>query len=128
MLPDHSPQIISGNAQADGVIRNGWLIGHFVDDDPVRYSTEAEVKWGVHVAGEHRSQWSSNYTATTVSILVHGRFRLYFPDREVLLVQQGDYALWLPKVPHYWLAESDSTLITVRFPSIPGDIIEELKR
>ncbi len=108
--------------------RHGWFIGHFMDDDPIRCSADVEVKWGVHRAGEHRSQWSSSHTATTVSILIHGRFRLYFPDYEVLLAETGDYALWLPKVPHYWLAETDSTLITVRFPSTPGDIIEELKR
>lgn len=52
----HSSQIILGNAQTDGMLRNGWFIGHFVDDDPVRYSTDVEVKWGVHAAGESRSQ------------------------------------------------------------------------
>jgi len=127
MSSDHSQQIIFGNAQTDGNSRHGWFIGHFVNDNLARCSAEVEVKWGIHAAGEHRSQWSSNHTATTVSILIQGRFRIYFPEREFLLTQKGDYALWFPKVPHYWLVETDSTLITVRFPSTPGDTIEELK-
>jgi quercetin dioxygenase-like cupin family protein len=59
--------------------------------------------------------------ATTLSILVKGRFRLQFPEQEILLSREGDYALWLPGVPHYWSAEEDSVIVTVRWPSLSGD-------
>ncbi len=115
-------QIIVGNAPSEGANRWGWFLGHFVTptDDP-RSTATLEVKWGVHKAGEGRSQWAINAEATTLSILIEGRFRLYFPDREILLSSQGDYALWAPGVAHYWLAESDSTILTVRWPSKAGD-------
>ncbi|MBC6435384.1 signal peptidase I [Nostoc sp. HG1] len=124
MQLDNSHQVIFGNAIADGVNQHGWFIGHFIDENSARCTSEVEVKWGVHTAGDQRSQWSINHTATTLSILVHGRFRLYFPDHEILLAHEGDYALWLPEVAHNWVAEADSAVITVRLPSTSGDTIE----
>ena len=102
----------------------GWFIGHFVTptDDPRSLST-LEVKWAVHKAGESRLQWAMNAEATTLSILINGRFRLQFPEQEVILSLEGDYVLWLPGVPHCWSAEFDSTVLTVRWPSIPGDSV-----
>jgi hypothetical protein len=116
--------IVLGNARTAGAKWHGWFMGHFVDSDPALATSAVEVKWGVHAEGDSRTQWSTNRAATTVSILIHGRFRLYFPDREVLLAQEGDYALWLPGVSHNWVAEASSTVLTVRYPSIPGDIME----
>jgi hypothetical protein len=123
-----------GNAADDGAAYRGWIVGHFVgvgvgvegggmlesSDDPARTGA-VEVKWGVHPAGERRAVPAVNATATTLSLLVRGRFRLVLPDREVVLAREGDYALWPPGVAHDWLAEEDSVVITVRWPSVPGD-------
>jgi len=118
------PQVVFGNAQVEGASRWGWFIGHFVTpaEDP-RSTSIVEVKWGVHQAGEGRSQWSMNAEATTLSILIEGRFRLQFPDQEVILSHEGDYVLWSPGVPHCWLAEATSTVLTVRWPSKSGDSV-----
>ena len=118
------PKIVFGNADIEGATRWGWFIGHFVTptDDP-RSTSDLEVKWGVHPAGEGRSQWGMNAQATTLSILIKGRFRVQFPDREVVLSREGDYVLWSPGVPHCWLAEEDSTILSVRWPSQPGDTV-----
>lgn len=115
-------RVIFGNAGAEGASRGGWFAGHFItpEDDP-RSTSALEVKWGIHQAGECRTQWAVNAEATTLSILVKGRFRLQFPDREILLTNEGDYAIWLPGVPHHWQAEEDSTIVTVRWPSKSGD-------
>lgn len=119
------PQIIFGNSEIEGKDRRGWFMGHFItpSDDP-RATSALEVKWGTHPAGEKRSEWAVNNTATTVSILISGRFRLQFPEREIVLAKQGDYVLWLPGVPHCWLAEEESIVLTVRYPSIPEDSIQ----
>lgn len=113
-------QIIVGNSHTDGQARRGWFMGYFVtpDDDP-RSTSVLEVKWGTHAAGDSRPEWGVNHQATTLSILISGRFRLQFPDREVVLAKEGDYVLWLPGVPHGWLAEEASTVLTVRYPSVP---------
>lgn len=117
-----SPNIVFGNANREGEKQAGWFLGHFIapTDDP-RSTALLEVKWGNHKAGDNRTQWSKNAEATTLSILINGRFRLQFPEQEFVLSQEGDYALWLPGVPHYWSAETDSTIVTVRWPSKPGD-------
>jgi hypothetical protein len=120
-----SPQVVFGNAQVESVNRWGWFLGHFVTprDDP-RSTSLLEVKWGVHKAGDGRPEWAVNAEATTLSILIQGRFRLQFPEQEFLLSREGDYVLWLPGVSHSWLAEEDSTVVTVRWPSKPEDSIE----
>jgi len=60
-----------------------------------------------------------NVEATTLSILVQGRFRLQ--EQEFLLCRAGDYVLGSPGVSHCWAAESDCTVIMIRWPSKPGD-------
>ncbi|HEY9871946.1 MAG TPA: hypothetical protein V6D12_00820 [Candidatus Obscuribacterales bacterium] len=120
-----SAEVVKGNALTEGESRRGWFIGHFINptDDP-RSTDIVEVKWAFHKAGEGRTQWATNAQATTLSMLISGRFCLQFPDQEVVLSNQGDYVLWLPGVPHWWSAESDSTVVTVRWPSTSGDSID----
>ena len=116
------PGVIAGNAGGGGAPYRGWLVGHFAGAPDAPTRTEAvEVKWGVHPAGERRATAAVNARATTLSILVRGRFRLRFPDRVVVLEREGDYALWEPGVAHDWLAEEESVVVTVRWPSVPND-------
>jgi hypothetical protein len=121
------PKVVFGNASVEGANRWGWFLGHFITptDDP-RSTPLLEVKWGVHKAGDGRNQWATNVEATTLSILINGRFRLQFPEQEFVLSREGDYVLWCPGVPHYWSAEEDSTVLTVRWPSKPEDSREIL--
>ncbi len=115
-------RILVGNAGADGAAHRGWLVGHFAGVPGAPNCSEAvEVKWGVHPAGERRATAAVNATATTLSVLVRGRFRLRFPERVVVLEREGDYALWPPGVAHDWLAEAESIVLTVRWPSLAGD-------
>ena len=117
-----TPGVISGNAADDSADRRGWLAGHFLTgpDDP-RATGDVEVKWAVYDGGEVRPNWGINDQAHTLAILVRGVFRLRFPEREVLLAKEGDYVLWEPGVPHLWQAETAAVVVTVRWPSLPGD-------
>ena len=112
---------VCGNAGRDGAMRGGWFLGHFLPPADPRASEAVEVKWGVHRAGDCRAAWAVNHQATSLSVLVRGRFRLYLPTAEVLLAQPGDYLLWPPGVPHHWRAEEDTVVLTVRWPSRPAD-------
>ncbi len=98
------------------------MLGHFLDgkSDP-RATVDVEVKWAVYEGGERRVAWGVNDRAHTLAILVRGLFRLRFPEREVLLATEGDYVLWEPGVPHLWQAEGPTIVVTVRWPSLPGD-------
>lgn len=119
------PKVSFGNAFVEGINRSGWFLGHFVDlvEDP-RSTPILEVKWAVHKAGDSRLRWAMNVQATTLSILIAGQFRFQFPEEEFLLSCEGDYVLWSAGVPHCWSAERDSTVLTVRWPSLPGDSLE----
>ena len=117
-----TPGVTSGNAAQDSANRRGWLVGHFLPgpDDP-RATADVEVKWAVYDGGEVRPDWGVNDRAHTLAILVRGVFRLRFPEHEVLLSQEGDYVLWEPGVPHLWHAETPAVVVSVRWPSLPGD-------
>jgi hypothetical protein len=112
--------VYTGNAGADAPLDRGWLLGHFKDAGDLRHSEALEIKWGVHPRGEKRRQWVRGEERTTFQVLVSGRFRVEFPGRSVVLARQGDYVVWGRGVDHSWVAEEDSTLLTVRWPSVPG--------
>jgi hypothetical protein len=99
----------------------GWFVGHFIRpvDDP-RHAEEVEVKWGIHPVGDARATVSPGLAATTLSILVSGTFCLSFQDQEVRLTRPGDYVLFPPGVAHSWVAEAESVVLTVRWPSGSG--------
>ncbi|MBW8794243.1 MAG: signal peptidase I [Streptomyces sp.] len=109
-----------GKAGKDAATDRGWLLGHFKEHDDPRHSDAVEVKWGVHPRGEQRTQWVEGEVRTALLVLVTGRFRMEFPGRSVLLEEQGDYVVWGRGVDHSWVAEDDSVVLTVRWPSVPG--------
>ncbi|XUL85958.1 signal peptidase I [Streptomyces galilaeus] len=115
-----SGNIYVGNAGKDAPLDSGWLLGHFKDAGDPRRTDAVEVKWGIHPQGDERLEWVRGDERTALLVLVSGRFRVKFPERSVLLEQQGDYVVWGPGVDHSWFAEEESVLVTVRWPSVSG--------
>ena len=117
--------IATGNALQDGGgERRGWFIGHFADpSDGLKSTSAVEVKWGVHARGEQKSALAHNLRAATLSVLVSGAFQVDFPDQgqSITLRAPGDYVLFAPGVPHRWTALEDTVILSVRWPSLPGD-------
>ncbi|MEU6407115.1 signal peptidase I [Streptomyces sp. NPDC046985] len=109
-----------GRAGRDAALDRGWLLGHFKAPGDPRHSDAVEIKWGVHPRGERRARWVTGEVRTALLVLVSGRFRMEFPGREVLLAEQGDYVVWGRGVDHSWVAEEDSVVLTVRWPSVTG--------
>ncbi|NYJ34600.1 cupin domain-containing protein [Nocardiopsis aegyptia] len=109
-----------GNAGQDAPADQGWILGHFREVGDARHSDAVEVKWGVHPRGDERARWVTGEERTALLVLVSGRFRVDFPDRSVILAEQGDYVVWGKGVDHSWYAEEESVLLTVRWPSVPG--------
>lgn len=115
-----SDHIYVGNAGVDAAGDRGWLLGHFKPPGDPRHSDAVEIKWGVHPAGDERAQWATGETRTALLVLISGRFRVELPGRSVLLSEPGDYVVWGKGVDHSWRAEEQSTVLTVRWPSVPG--------
>jgi mannose-6-phosphate isomerase-like protein (cupin superfamily) len=114
--------VVVGNAGVDGIAYGGWFVGHFVRpvDDP-RATGDVEIKWGRHPPGDKRGAWSVCDEATWLAILVRGQFCVEFPDREVRLTREGDYVFVPPGIPHTARSEEESVVLTIRWPSVPGD-------
>ena len=117
-------QIYLGNATVDARADRGWLLGHFMPAADLRHSEDVEIKWGIHARGDRRARWVTDEKRTAVLILISGRFRVELPGRNVLLARQGDYVVFRG-IGHSWLAEEESVVISVRWPSIPGYAIPE---
>lgn len=103
----------------------GWFIGHFIDPktNELNFSSEVEVKWGVHKKNQQKEVIGTNTTATTLTLLISGKFTMLFPEQEkkITLCQQGDYLIFPAGIAHAWIADADSVVLTVRWPSIKGD-------
>lgn len=110
-------EIYHGNAEIDGPVHRGWLVGHFMPAEDIRHSDDVEIKWGVHSKGDERSERVGAEHRTTVVLLVTGRFRVDLDTGPVVLERTGDYLMYGPGVGHFWRAEADSVVITVRWPS-----------
>ena len=122
-----SNNTIFSNAIIDGKENFGWFIGHFIKPENSPRSTNAiEVKWASYVAGDKRTNWSQNVTATTISVLFRGRFHVIFSDKEYIMTKEGDYVLTPPGVTHSWYAEQDTIILTIRWPSSPGDSVQSI--
>ncbi|GAA2625026.1 cupin domain-containing protein [Paractinoplanes durhamensis] len=113
-------EIYVGNADLDAPKERGWLIGHFLPDGDPRHSTDVEVKWGRHPAGDRRAEWARGERRTAVLVLISGCFHMEFPERTVVLSAPGDYVLWGPGVDHTWFAPQETVVLTCRWPSVPG--------
>jgi quercetin dioxygenase-like cupin family protein len=112
----------SGNAQHDGAPTGGWFVGHFLPAATVAGTDDVELKWFTHPAGQQRDGWATGEERTTVALLISGRFRIDLPDGQVLLETPGDYVMWGPGTAHSWKSESESTMVTIRWPSrLPAD-------
>jgi len=110
---------VFGNAVEAGKSSRGWILGHFMagPHNPL-HSDDVEVKWYTHARGETRAGWAPPITVKTLNVLIHGRFAVLFPDREVVLQEQGDFVLFGPGVAHSFRSIEESLVLTVRWPSI----------
>jgi hypothetical protein len=118
-------KIISGNLNnQEDKEKRGWFIGNFITDNKYFYNKEFEVRWFSHKKGEKKEEISANKSAKTLSILINGKFLIRFPQdkKEIILSKSGDYAFWDSGVYHNSEALKDSTVLTIRWPSINDDI------
>jgi hypothetical protein len=111
-----------GNAAIDGYSDGslGWFIGCFIPEPfGLRHSAAIEVKWGVHNAGDTKRTSEHKTVGTTLTLLVSGSLVLEFPEINVsrTLDKPGDYAIFTPEIKHNWKSLTDSTVVTVRWPS-----------
>lgn len=106
--------IYSGNAQIDGMDYRGWIVGSFVPEG-LRHCKTVEIKWGMHKAGEGRADWATDERRTTICILISGKLKMHFRERNVLLETAGDYLMWGEGIDHRWQSIDDSIVLTIRW-------------
>ena len=96
-----------GNAADDGDQYRGWLLGHFIDPDAhgIRHTTDLEVKWGVHPAGQTRpGGWTTGETRTSLLMLITGKWRQEmtvgtFTLKDPTIISSGAPASSTPGLP-----------------------------
>ena len=118
-LASDDRSIISiGNAVLTGQNHGGWFVGPFLSNEAnIRHTDAVEVKWGLHMAGDVRTDVNDDAGMHSLAILITGTFVIEFPTlgEEVMLSHTGDYVLYGPGVAHRWRAIDASTVLTVRW-------------
>jgi cupin superfamily acireductone dioxygenase involved in methionine salvage len=128
--------ITTGNTKRDGREFGFWFVGRIEkwcreNDIPfdakqygLRNTGALEVKWGIYKKGELRNEWALRSDKTAMSILIRGDFTFIFrradnhdEQREVRLVNEGDYVIWREDVEHTWRMDEDSEILTLRWSS-----------
>ncbi len=110
-------KIVVGNAYKD---RNNahWLVGRFMDTKDLKVDKRIEIGWTSIKAGHDKKIWTKSTKATTMTILIKGKFVNSFPKLgDVVLQKEGDYIIYAPNVPHTRRAIKDSVLLNLRWPS-----------
>lgn len=116
------PQSVAfGNAAVDGKAHGGWWVGHFIDGADMRRSSAVETKWVSHAGGKRHDGFATNAVGTSMAVLISGKHRVEFERSYVVLQTAGDYVMWGPGVAHSWTALQDSTILSIRWPSLSGD-------
>lgn len=87
----------------------------------MRHSSAVETKWAWHTGGKRHDGFATNKVGTSMAVLISGRHRLEFERSYVVLEKVGDYVIWGAGVAHSWSALEDSTILSIRWPSLSGD-------
>jgi hypothetical protein len=110
--------------KGDGV----WKVGHFAKR-PNFKTDKTEFQW-VHemLAGEHKKSTVYYQQSSTLTVLIEGKIEIIFPHSKnhpkVILKEHGAYNFFGPNVCHTWKAIKKTTLVSVRWPSIPDDQVK----
>jgi hypothetical protein len=122
-LMEHKNQIATGNVS--DIAQRGWIMGHFMEGPDWAKQSGFEIKWGEHKKGGGKADFGVNKTAGSLDILVRGKYKFVWledgVERSATLSAQGDYMYWPPGVAHRSEMLEDTLIITVRWPSVPGD-------
>ena len=120
-------KILQGNLDVlnkENPNRKGWIIGSFIEDNPMFQSDEFEVKWAKHKKGYYKEGLKTNFETKTVTIIIKGKFQINFTNKDdrleevIVLKKLGDYVAYdASKVDHTAEALEDSLLIVFRWPS-----------
>lgn len=112
----------SANAIDIGRPRRGWVVGRFIEDpESLLRSENCEIKLFKHAKGDKREQWSYSRSSTSFTMLIAGKWSQEYLEGTVELTEPFDFTTWGPYVPHKWEALEESIMLTIRWPSIPGD-------
>jgi hypothetical protein len=114
-------KIYKGNAKGSGKLSGGWFLAHFIEEHDLLKSSKIELKFGEHFEGD-KCDWKSSYEGSTISILIKGEFLISFNTsnhiEHITLEKEGDFVIWDNLVHHKWKSVKDSTILTVRWPSL----------
>ena len=113
--------VITGNFNIVANEHKGWVVGHFMEESSPLKTNDLEIKWGVNKAGDTKIAPAKNTQAKSLAILIKGKVKLQFNDKDITLRKEGDYCFYDAGVSHSWIVEEDSLTITIRWPSLSGD-------
>jgi len=112
-----------GNFKEESKLKNGWFIGHFMEDG-LRKTDKFEVKYWEFPPGKADHEKKIQCCSYEITFILKGRI-----DGEVaggrIELKAGDYIIIKPKITNGFPDNVFEYVegLTVKVPSIPGDKI-----
>jgi hypothetical protein len=117
--------IFNGNAFTT-LGERGWFLGHFMKV-PELITEAIEAQLTELKAGDIKDAPAFNIKGKTLTLLVDGEFEVIFPEENNKIVKfnkRGDFVYFSNGVVHTWKAIKDSTIFTIRWPSLNNDVVK----
>lgn len=92
-------------------------MGPHIDHKLPFHEKNFEVKWAKLKPGERREKTAAS-KSNTLSILIYGKHKVIFPDKNesLILQKEGDYVFFGPGVNHTWENLEESLVLAIRWP------------
>jgi len=103
-------------------------LGHFAKI-PELNNEEVEAQIVELEDGAKKGKIAFNKKGKTLTMLLSkgGEMKISFPDRkeDVVLNKKGDFVIFFEKINHTWECKRKAEVLTIRWPSLPNDVIEK---
>lgn len=112
-------KIKKGNAFKLGSLRNGWFLGHFMNDTMLK-SRKLEVQLSKLKKGFFKESTKIHPKVKVLTLLVSGKFELAIPSekKKVVLQKEGDFVRFDLTKKHTGRALKNTKLLTIKWPSL----------
>jgi hypothetical protein len=112
----------------NSLCERGWFLGHFAKI-PELNNEEVEAQITELKAGENKGKTTFNKKGKTLTMLLNddGEMNISFPDekKEFVLSKKWDFLIFDEKIYHTWKCKRKADILTIRWPSLPNDVIEK---
>ncbi len=109
----------------DSKCERGWFLGHFAKIPELK-NEDVEAQIVEHETGKEKNRPAFNKRGKTLTMVLSGKMDILFPEEKktINLNKEGDFVIFSEKIIHSWKCTEKAKVLTIRWPSLPNDVVE----